>query len=71
MGQLPLFEYHRPESDCFLSGTPDQPDNAVETFLCWKQIAGLALAREFIVCDTPEDGYRFRAIASTVSSGSL
>lgn len=62
MSDPKLFEYHELDPDCFISGRPEDPDTPQENYLCWKQIAGLALSSEFVVCGIPEQGYEFRII---------
>lgn len=62
MSHLRLFEYLDSDPDCFISGTPDVPDNPIESFMCWKMLAGVALTKEFVVCPVAEKGWQFRTI---------
>lgn len=66
MSHLRLFEYVDLKPDCFISGTPYEPDDPQVEFMNWKMLAGIALAKEFVVKLVPESGYEFRTIPLTV-----
>lgn len=66
MSPLKLFEYVDLKPDCFISGTPYEPDEPQVEFMNWKLLAGVALAKEFVPRINAEDGFEFRVIPLTV-----